>query len=131
METDKTRRMTSQRRVILEELMESKGHPTADELYERVKQRLPRISLGTVYRNLELLAAQGQIRKVELSGRQMRFDAGTEAHYHIRCIECGAIEDIAADLPWAEMIGNPKDFRICGIRLEFLGHCPECDSKKK
>ena len=56
-------RMTTQRRVILDELRSTGSHPTADQLYERVRRRLPRISLGTVYRNLEILAGQGVIQK--------------------------------------------------------------------
>ena len=61
-------RMTQQRQVILEELRLCRSHPTADELYSRVRRRLPRISLGTVYRNLETLAERGLIRKMEVGG---------------------------------------------------------------
>jgi len=78
-------RITRQRRVILEELQRTKSHPTADELYRKVRRRLPRISLGTVYRNLELLSRSGLIRKLEIGGGKMRFDGIVEPHYHIHC----------------------------------------------
>ena len=68
-------RMTSQRRVILEELAKVATHPTADELYQQVRRRLPRISLGTVYRNLEVLASAGKVSKVCPADRQRRFGA--------------------------------------------------------
>jgi Fe2+ or Zn2+ uptake regulation protein len=67
-------RMTHQREIILDELNRSKTHPTADELFDRIKHKLPRISLATVYRNLEILSAAGLIKKLEMSGRQKRFD---------------------------------------------------------
>jgi len=84
-------RMTNQREMILRELKKSKGHLSADELYERVKKFMPRISLATVYRNLEILSDAGMIRKLEISGRQKRFDSELADHDHIYCIECHRI----------------------------------------
>ena len=88
---------TCQRRVIMEELRKLKCHPTADELYCIVKQRLPKISLATVYRNLGLLADAGEIKRIELAGRQSRYDGDTSIHYHLRCRKCGAVEDLHID----------------------------------
>jgi len=85
--------MTKQRRVILDELRKLKSHPSADELYRRVRRFLPRISLGTVYRNLEVLSQQGVVQKVELGGPQRRYDGDATTHYHVRCVECGRVED--------------------------------------
>ena len=90
---------TNQRRVIMEELRKLKCHPTADELYGIVKQRLPKISLATVYRNLGLLADAGEIRRIELAGRQNRYDGDTSIHYHLRCRKCGAVEDLQMENP--------------------------------
>ena len=72
-------RNTRQREVILEELRKLRSHPTAPVLYEIVRRRLPRISLGTVYRNLELLAKSGVVRKLELSDSEARFDGNKVA----------------------------------------------------
>jgi Fur family ferric uptake transcriptional regulator len=125
-------RMTPQRRIILEELENSHSHPTADELYEKVKRRLPRISLGTVYRNLEILASEGVIRKLDLCGTQRRFDAGVELHYHVRCLQCGALEDVTIepDARFRDMLKETKGYEVCDVRLEFLGFCPRCRPHK-
>jgi len=90
-------RFTNQRQVILEELRKVTSHPTAYEIYLMVRRRLPRISLGTVYRNLDFLARCGMIQQLELKGTQKRYDGNPTPHYHIRCFNCGRIEDI--DLP--------------------------------
>ena len=75
-------RMARQRAVILEELRKLKSHPTADELYSIVRERLPRISLGTVYRNLDFLADSGEIRRLEAAGSTKRFDGDISNHQH-------------------------------------------------
>ncbi|MBI9075673.1 MAG: transcriptional repressor [Desulfatibacillum sp.] len=125
-------RMTRQRKVILEELKKVKSHPTADQVYEMVRKRLPRISLATVYRNLETLSTAGEVLKLEISGTQRRYDGDTSDHHHARCAMCGAVMDIPADLfPMPEI---PEDvvegFDISGYRLELTGLCRECRAAK-
>jgi Fur family ferric uptake transcriptional regulator len=126
-------RMTKQRQVILEELTKINSHPTADELYEHVRRRLPRISLGTVYRNLELLSRHGLIKKLDIGGSQMRFDGDLERHHHVRCIRCGHIEDLPSDTGLTEcdreMIRS-TGFDVVERRVEFLGVCPACKSRE-
>jgi Fur family ferric uptake transcriptional regulator len=121
-------RMTRQRKVILEALRISKTHPTADTLYDTVRKRLPRISLGTVYRNLEVLTAMGEIQTLELSGNQKRYDGNPDKHYHIRCIHCGSVEDapIAPLNRLEDKLYGSTVYNIVGHRLEFIGLCPEC-----
>ena len=121
-------RNTRQRQVILEELRKLTSHPTAVGLYEIVRRRLPRISLGTVYRNLDLLAEAGVIQKLEHSGAQTRFDGNVDAHDHVRCVRCGRIDDLhAAPLDLAGLKGNDLGgFEIVSYRLEFLAICPQC-----
>lgn len=121
-------RMTRQRRVILEELRKLDGHPSAEEVYELVRKRLPRISLGTVYRNLETLSELGEIQKLEFGGTIKRFDGHTEPHYHIRCSLCDCIDDAPMSLlkDIEERVSAVTDYRIIGHRLEFFGLCPEC-----
>ena len=127
MKTDKTR-ITNQREVILEELRSVKTHPSADELYDMVRQRLPRISLATVYRNLEFMTTQGLAQKIEVGGRQKRFDGNPERHYHIRCRKCGRVDDVELEQikNLEAEICEPHGYKIMGHRLEFFGLCPEC-----
>ncbi|MBW1988328.1 MAG: transcriptional repressor [Deltaproteobacteria bacterium] len=127
---DKTRkmRMTRQRKVILEELKKVTSHPTADQVYQMVKVRLPKISLATVYRNLEALSEAGLILKLELGGIQRRYDGDTSPHHHVRCIACNAVADLPEEALDVGAIDfkSPPDFEICGFRLEFLGVCSHC-----
>lgn len=126
-------RMTQQRRVILEELRRTNNHPTADTLYEQVRKRLPRISLGTVYRNLEILTALGEIQTLELSGSQKRYDGIPRKHYHIRCIHCERVDDapIAPLNSLEDELYGATVYTIMGHRLEFLGLCPECSRQEE
>ena len=120
--------MTRQRQIILEELAAAGSHPTADEIYVRVRRRLPRISLGTVYRNLEVLSERALIQKLELGGSQRRFDGNVDRHYHIRCIRCGRVDD-APVRPLTAIENEVRamsDYKIIGHRLEFIGLCYEC-----
>ncbi len=123
-------RLTTQRQIILEELAKVKSHPTASDLYDMVRKRLPRIGLGTVYRNLEIMADNGMILKLEVGGTQKRFDATTENHYHIRCSKCGKVDDI--DIPVISDIidaaAEASLYQIYGHNVEFTGLCPECNS---
>jgi Fur family ferric uptake transcriptional regulator len=120
--------MTRQRQIILEELRKVDTHPSADEVYETVRKRLPRISLGTVYRNLEILSELGEIQKLELGGDLKRFDRKPNKHYHIRCMNCGRVDDAPiAPLNQVENeLYGATVYTIIGHRLEFEGLCPEC-----
>lgn len=121
-------RITHQREIILDELKALKSHPTADELFELVRKRLPRISLATVYRNLEWLCQQGIIQKIEVGGRQKRFDGNADLHYHIRCTSCGRVDDVEMP-PVAALernLSKKSGYAIKGHRLEFWGTCPAC-----
>jgi len=121
-------RVTRQRRVILEELRKMKTHPTADEVYEVVRKKLPRISLATVYRNLEMLAREGIIKKLEMGGGPKRFDGDIKPHHHICCIRCGRVDDIYVDIPFpiTDNVRKATPYKIIGYRFELVGLCPKC-----
>jgi len=121
-------RMTTQRTIILEELGKLKTHPTADELYRIVRRRLPKISLGTVYRNLEILSGSGLIQKIEVPGTMKRFDGEAETHHHVRCVSCGAVSDVGPGhtIVVPEITGDVEGYRIVGCRLDLIGICPRC-----
>ena len=122
------RRTTRQRQVILEELRKLPSHPTAADLHEIVRKRLPKISLGTIYRNLELLANSGMIRKLDTSGKEALFDANLQMHYHIQCSECGRLDDLKdpPEIHIGEPIAKQHGWEIQEYRVKFLGICPDC-----
>ena len=126
------KRLTTQRLIILEELTKLKTNPTATEVYEMVRKRLPRIGLGTVYRNLELMADNGMILKIEVGGTQNRFEAITKPHYHIRCSFCGKVEDMDVEVTddLVKTAVKSSLYKIQGHRVEFTGVCPKCQKKK-
>jgi Fur family transcriptional regulator, ferric uptake regulator len=122
-------RSTAQRQLILEELRGVHTHPTAVELFDLVRVRLPKISLGTVYRNLERLAQAGMIAKMDKAGGEARFDGNIEPHDHLRCVRCGRVDDAPAQAPLDLSSVRADDFggyEILGHRLTFLGVCPRC-----
>lgn len=126
-------RMTNQRELILQELQKSRKHLTADELYERVKKIMPRISLATVYRNLETLSEAGIIGKLEISGRQKRFDYDVSDHDHIYCVQCHRVDNITLD---RDTVQSPpsvssKGYKVTGFKVEFAGLCPACRKKNQ
>ena len=128
----KQHRNTPQRRVVLEELRKVTSHPTAVEVYEMVRQRLPKVSLGTIYRNLDLLSAMGQIQKVDLVSSEARFDGNPKPHHHVRCVSCGRVDDLH-ELPLDMLRDIPSEvggYSIIGHRLEFVGICGDCNDDK-
>jgi Fur family ferric uptake transcriptional regulator len=132
MEPSANMRLTTQRQIILEELGKVTSHPTANEVYDMVRQRLPRIGLGTVYRNLELMADIGIILKLEVGGTQKRFDATVEPHYHIRCSSCGKVNDVhmAIQEQINEMAEKASNYKILGHHIEFSGICENCSEEQ-
>lgn len=121
-------RRSRQREVILKELKSVTSHPTAVELHELVRKEVPNISLGTIYRNLELLSDNRTIQKLEISGAQARFDGNPDWHLHVHCPQCDRVSDIHNPPPGAmpplpaELAGH----EILGLCIEYIGICPAC-----
>ena len=113
--------------MILEQFRQSGQHPTAVEVYERVRRKLPNISLGTVYRNLEILSQAGLITKLQLGGGQKQYDGGTHEHYHVQCVRCDRVSDIPAEpFPDLDAAADGYGFEILGHQLAFRGLCRQC-----
>ena len=120
-----------QREGILKNLQSRRDHPTADMVYESVRREYPSLSLRTVYRNLSLLAENGQILKISTGIGPDHFDGYVEPHYHFICRECGAVLDLDY-LPGEHMISEASGRfagRIDGYELKFFGKCEICLSK--
>ena len=110
-----------------------KDHPTADVVYENVKKTYPNISLGTVYRNLSLLADMGEVIKISTKEGSDRFDATTEPHYHFTCDSCGCVQDIIMP-PIARIEKEASEytnFTIHSHEIQFFGKCSNCQNKEK
>lgn len=123
-------RYTAQRAAVYRYLRDVKTHPTADEIFTRVREDIADISLATVYKALEAFVAAGVTQKLEFGGGPARYDARTDDHDHVRCLGCGAVRDVLGS-HYPEMIkGVQSDdgFEIVDYRLELLGYCPSCSS---
>ncbi len=125
-------RETQQRRVVYETLRNTKKHPTADWIFDRVRGSMPKISLGTVYRNLNVLKQEGLIRELYGTDRRARYDADLSQHAHFICTACNEIRDVEAvpEQDWRalkELVGC----EVTNQRTEFLGLCPTCLRKRQ
>lgn len=123
-------RNTIQRQLVLEAVRALHIHPTAEQVYSQVAQKHPAVSRGTVYRNLTLLAAQGDIQRVTHLNAADRFDFDTRPHYHFYCRGCGQVYDV--DMPYMEdLLTRPNrqnGFMFEGCQVVFTGLCPACSN---
>lgn len=122
------RRTTIQNELVLDAVKQLQNHPTADEVYELVQATHPNISKGTVYRNLNRLAEEGKIRKIEIPDGPDRFDHDCTNHYHVRCCKCGRAFDVdmetVSDL--TQKVKNTHGFEFLDYDIIFKGICPDC-----
>lgn len=128
-----TFKFSRQRESIKEYLSSTHDHPTADMVYTHIKNIYPNISLGTVYRNLNLLVEQGEAIKIPHDSGIDRFDAHTHEHYHFVCKECSKVMDLEitpTDLQHINSLAT-KDFsgKIQGHQIFFYGLCEECSKE--
>lgn len=125
---EKVRRNSKQRNIILGELKKLKTHPTADSLFKIVRSKIPKISFGTVYRNLNLLRQQNQILELTCGRYSCRYDGTTSNHYHFVCKICGKVFDVDISLieNLEKQIEKKSGFSIESHRLEFYGKCKNC-----
>lgn len=117
-----------QREAILLYLRSTKSHPTAENVYTEIRKEFPKISLGTVYRNLNLLVDQGEILRLNCGDGVEHFDAKTEPHNHFACRTCGAVIDLpigSIDMIDEEIKRNFRG-RIEGHEVYFYGTCEKC-----
>jgi Fur family ferric uptake transcriptional regulator len=120
------RRMTSQRKAVLEAVIAHGNHPTADDVFYLVKRRLPGISLSTVYRNLGVLAEQGEISAVRGPCSELHYDHNAHHHGHVYCEVCGSVTDVefcAGDL---SVLASLVDSGYLIGTLYLTGICAGC-----
>jgi Fur family transcriptional regulator, peroxide stress response regulator len=121
--------LTTQRRLIFGRLAEACDHPTAEQLHERLRDDLPRLSLATVYKTLHLFAELGLARAVATPDGRARFDAPRERHHHLRCVRCGVLLDVfdaRLDVAVPAEVAAATGFEITGAEVQLAGICPAC-----
>ncbi len=123
--------VTHQRQVLFEVLKNMHGHPSPEEVYARVKRRIPSISLATVYKNIHLFLESGIFREVSLHHGSLRVETNSKPHHHLVCTSCKAIFDIDADdLGLSEKTGTlPGGFLAQRYAVDVLGLCAACQQK--
>ena len=119
-----------QRERILDVLMSTGSHPTASWIYDKLKGEFPELSMGTVYRNLNILKEQGLIRKIDFGSTFDRYDANTAPHYHFICERCGSIIDLDMhiDKELNRRVERMTNLKTKRHRIEFYGLCDKCSS---
>lgn len=125
-------RITPQRHAILNYLMETMGHPTADEIYRALESKFPSMSVATVYNNLKMFIEAGMVHELTYGDNASRYDANISEHYHIICEKCGKIEDFS--YPYLDDVERhaalETGFEVHGHRMELHGVCKACSNKQ-
>ena len=126
-------RNTFQRSLVLEMVNKLKCHATAEEIYNEVSLQYSHISKTTVYRNLNELASEGKIRKLEIPGQADHYDHICDDHYHIRCLKCNKVFDVDMkyEKDFKNSIKDTHGFIVNGYDLIFKGICSNCQKNEK
>ena len=124
-------RQTRQREATLRAARSAGDHPTADVVFDAVRREMPRISLGTVYRNLQRLVEEGELGLAPVRDRVSRFDPNTDPHDHFVCVECARIIDVARERGAAIDLGALESvgYRVEDHELAIYGRCPACAAR--
>ena len=122
-------RVTRQRRLLLDIIRGGGGHLDADEIYRRAREKDPRLSLSTVYRNLSLFARMGLIQERHFDDAHHHYEAASSGeHYHVRCLGCGRVMEFESNLTEhiREDAARHTGFRVTGGEFHLVGYCPDC-----
>ncbi len=121
-------RATHQRLEVFREVAATEEHPDVETIYERVRRRMPTVSLDTVYRTLAMLEEKGLLKRLELFSGRARFDANTQVHHHFICTRCGKVRDFASE--GLDALSTPREAKAFGrvrsLHLQARGVCNEC-----
>ena len=123
---------SKQRDTVLQLLSKKNYHPTVDDIYARVRLEFPKISLATVYRNVEHLCQMEKIWKIDMSGNPARYDGNMEKHFHVICERCSEVADVWPDKQLEQCINLEsiaEDFTVTKYNIEFSGICDRCAGK--
>lgn len=118
---------SKQREVLMAILHNTTSHPTANDIYEKMREKDPKISRGTVYRNLALLTENGMVKRIDTEHSSVHYDGTVSRHYHFVCNECGAVCDLS--IPDVDFNGTVEKELGCSVSdhsLVFYGKCKNC-----
>lgn len=126
-------RNTVQRGLVFSAMEQLPKHPTAEDVYLFIHEQHPGVSKATVYRNLNVLCKMGDLFRLSLPSGADRFDLAKNAHYHVKCIHCGRVEDV--DIPYLSALQNEvasaTGYELNTYQMVFEGSCPDCQKKGK
>jgi len=130
----KGQRITSQRKLLLDLLRQSEGHPDAEALYMLAKEHEPRISLSTVYRNLSLFKELGLIEEHHFAAEHHHYEVKSgKEHHHLVCLGCGKVIEFESKLTgkMQEQVSRDTGFHVVSTEVNFEGYCDQCRSKRR
>lgn len=124
-------KVTPQRLAVYDMLSHTTEHPTAEMIYQKVKEQYPTMSFATVYKSVEIFSKLGVIQVLNTGEDSFRYDAKTSEHPHIKCTKCGRVNDVShLDARAVEsLVENETGFKVNGHQLYFYGICPDCQKK--
>ena len=126
-------RRSRQRAQILELLRSTTSHPTAQEIYDRLRNEFPHLSLGTVYRNLNILVEQGEIKRLQYGSTFDRYDGSTNPHYHFICTVCNRVYDMPIQ-PFSKLeaiADKQSEHSVHAHSIDFYGICENCRKQRE
>ncbi|MBW6395762.1 transcriptional repressor [Thermus sp. SYSU G05001] len=127
------KRLTRQRKAVLEVVKRAHNHPDAAWIYQEVRKVVPKVSLGTIYRTLEALVEEGYLIPITKAGEATRYDANLHPHLHLVCQGCGAIVDLEVDLP--DLLTPVQEaypqLEVREVEVAYKGLCPTCKAALK
>jgi Fe2+ or Zn2+ uptake regulation protein len=123
---------THQRQVVYEAVVAAHGHHSPEQIYETVRNRIPSISLATVYNNLRLFVERGLLREVSPHSSTLRVDGNLKPHHHLVCTRCKSVQDIEGDFFDFKRIARqiPAGFDLSQPQVEVFGLCRRCSAKR-
>lgn len=124
-------KVTPQRLAVYDMLSHTTEHPTAEMIYQKVKEQYPTMSFATVYKSVEIFSKLGVIQVLNTGEDSFRYDAKTSEHPHIKCTKCGRVNDVShLDARAVEsLVENETGFKVNGQQFYFYGICPDCQKK--
>jgi Fe2+ or Zn2+ uptake regulation protein len=125
------KRITPQRKLVLNILAQAKGHLSADDIYERGRRHDARLSLSTVYRTLSVLKDTGLVRELHLDAEHHHYELDAkDQHAHMVCLACGRVIEVDCSA-FIEAVGAAHDFKVTSALVELSGHCADCHQQER